>query len=111
MNEKMLKAFCRRDGLIMLADVTPEGAYGLASAPATLLAQAVDATAIAAFDSSLEGMYFVPGVPDTPCERTALECVFDYQTELNKRLSRCLASHAGHSTVEVHSHVSAASRI
>lgn len=107
MSEKIMKAFCRRNGLIVIAPETPDGAYELATAPSTLLAQSIDALAVAAFDSRLEGMYFVPGVADAPCDRVALECVFDFQTDLNKRLSRCLASH----DAEVQSHVSAASRI
>lgn len=108
MSEQIMKAFCRRNGLIVVGPETPAGAYELATAPATLLAQTIDATAVAAFDSRLEGHYFVPGVPDAPNDHHALECVFDFQATLNKRLARVLS--ATNPALEVR-HVSTEARI
>jgi hypothetical protein len=92
MSEKTLKAFCWRTGLIQLAPVVPEGALELATAPATLLAQTIDGIGRLSYDNH---HFLVPGVPEAPDDNTAMDAVFDFQSQLNKRLSIALASHNG----------------
>ncbi len=92
MNSKQLRAFCFRSGLLQVAECVPEGALELALAPATVLVAAIEATARLAYDNAT---WLVPGVPEAPDEKKACDAVFDYQTMLNQRLSRLLASQGG----------------
>ncbi len=93
MSEKIMKAFCWRTGVIQLADTVPEGALELATAPATLLAQTVDAVSRHGYDSQI---YLVPGVPEADDAEQALDAVFDFRNQLTKRLSRALAEGGDH---------------
>lgn len=102
MTEEVLKAFCTKYGQIMLATETPQGFYELASAPGTVLAQAIDEIADMSEDKC---RYMVPGFLNVPDDKARTECVLDFEIELNKKLSRSLA--AARNQVEI-KHVCAA---
>lgn len=103
MKEKTLTAFVWRSGLLQVAREAPEGSLKLATAPDTVMTDAISGTARLAHDGQT---WLVPGVPEAGDDSdAALDAVLDFQKQLNKRLASVLSSHTGGS------HANAAPRI
>jgi hypothetical protein len=102
MNDKTLTAFVWRTGRLQIAREVPEGALPLATAPDTVLLEAIVDTAREAEGGTA---FFVPGVQEVEDGDAKVDAVLDYQRILNKRLASDLASQTGGS------HANAAPRI
>jgi len=92
MSDQILKAFCSKTGQIILSRESINSYYELASGPDDAMVKAIDATADMSEDKC---RYYVPDFLKAPDDRTAAECVMDYQIELNQHLRRVLSSFSG----------------
>ena len=78
-------AYAWRTGLIEIGDRTPDGALALATGTFVNLCDAVQGSARLAYDNA---SWLVPGVPEAPDDRAALDALFAYTRRL-----RCSLRH------------------
>lgn len=84
MSEKIMKAFIRGTSIVGIGDEVPDGAIYLTAAPATLLAQTLDALCQHADDGSF---MYVAAVYEAESASAAMDAVLDFQDLLITRLS------------------------
>jgi predicted ATPase len=78
----MMFAYCYRDGQIFFGRKIPDGALEVAQGMGKALRKEMS---VAARHGYKEGVLLVPGIPEAPNEKEALEALNKFKTWLNYR--------------------------